>query len=170
MNFLAEWRTHIYNTQNWFSCSIAEMQGSGERVSRARTASMYFLSRFLLCIFLPRFPQPRPLLLLWIFSNSSTAALTIYKGGAPSHCCEGQKSKKGRGHPPATIDIRRVRFLMLLPFLRTRTHLKWDVYLTHGLVDSAWLRRSFEAVREQVGLKGKRAGGKGLQRRNVGDL
>src|SRR5713101_2073420 len=72
--------------------------------------------------------------------------------------------------PAAMIDRRRVRFLMRLPLLGGCAHLEREIDLTHRLVDSAWLRRSFEAVREQVGLKGKRAGGKGLQRRNVGHL
>lgn len=30
---------------------------------------------------------------------------------------------------------------------------EWHVDLTHRLVDSAWLRRSFETIREQVGLQ-----------------
>src|ERR1700730_678938 len=57
--------------------------------------------------------------------------------------------------PAAVIDRRRVRFLMRLPLLGARTHLEWDVDLTYRLVDSAWLRRSFEAIREQVGLQRK---------------
>src|SRR2546422_3890698 len=52
--------------------------------------------------------------------------------------------------PAAVIDRRRVRFVMCLPLLRACAHLKWDVDLAHRLVDSAWLRRSFEAVRKQV--------------------
>ena len=30
---------------------------------------------------------------------------------------------------------------------------QWHVDLTHRLVDAAWLRRSFETVREQTGLQ-----------------
>ncbi len=57
--------------------------------------------------------------------------------------------------PAAVIDRRRVRFLMHLPFLGACAHLEWNVDLTHRLVDSAGLRRGFEAVREQVGLQRK---------------
>jgi hypothetical protein len=57
--------------------------------------------------------------------------------------------------PAAVIHGRRVHFLTRLPFLRACAHLEWDVDLTHRLVDSAWLRRSFEAIREQVGLQRK---------------
>ena len=59
---------------------------------------------------------------------------------------------------------------MRLPLLGACAHLEREIDFTHRLIDSAWLRRSFEAVREQVGLKGKRAHGEGLQRRDVGDL
>ena len=51
------------------------------------------------------------------------------------------------------IDRRRVHFLMRSPFLRACAHLKWDVYFSYRLVDSARLRRSFKTVREQVGLQ-----------------
>ncbi len=54
--------------------------------------------------------------------------------------------------PATIIDRRTVRFLMRLPLLGACAHLERDVDLTHRLVDSARLRRSFEAVREQVGL------------------
>jgi len=57
--------------------------------------------------------------------------------------------------PAAVIDRRTVRFLMRLPLLGACPYLEWDVDLTHWSVDSAWLRRSFEAVREQVGLQRK---------------
>ena len=87
----------------------------------------------------------------------------IFLRGAPVYE-EASRSLKPRRivtHPnahapamPATvIDRRRVRFLMRLPFLWACAHLEWDVHFTHRLVDSAWLRRSFETVREQVGLK-----------------
>ena len=38
-------REPIYNTQNCFSCSIAEMQGSGERVSRSALLLCNFFYR-----------------------------------------------------------------------------------------------------------------------------
>src|SRR5713101_3401690 len=57
--------------------------------------------------------------------------------------------------PAAEIDRRRVRFLMRLSLLGACTYLEWDVDLTHWAIDSAWLGRSFEAVREQVGLQRK---------------
>jgi len=57
--------------------------------------------------------------------------------------------------PAAMIDGRRVRFLMSFPLLGACTHLEWDVDLAHRSVDSAGLRRSFQAVREQVGLQRK---------------
>src|ERR1019366_5480932 len=46
------------------------------------------------------------------------------------------------------IDRRRMRLLMGLPVLWACAHLEWNVHLTHRLVDSAWLRRRFETVRE----------------------
>src|SRR6202521_5484808 len=57
--------------------------------------------------------------------------------------------------PATMIDRRTMRFLMRLPLLGACAHLEWDVDLTHRLVDSTWLRRSFEAVREQIGLQRK---------------
>src|SRR5713226_8592929 len=50
--------------------------------------------------------------------------------------------------PAAVIDRRTVRFRMRIPLLRACAHLEWDVDLTHRLVDSTGLRRSFKAVRE----------------------
>jgi hypothetical protein len=57
--------------------------------------------------------------------------------------------------PAPVIQRTRVRFLMRLPLLGACAHLERDVHLTHRSVDSAWLRRSFKAVREQVGLQGE---------------
>lgn len=55
----------------------------------------------------------------------------------------------------AMINRRRVGFHAFLPLLWTCADLEGDVDLTHRFVDSAGLRRSFEAVREQVGLQRK---------------
>jgi hypothetical protein len=52
--------------------------------------------------------------------------------------------------PAAAIDRRTVRLRTRSPLLWAYVHLEWDVDLTHRLVDSAWLRGSFEAVCEQV--------------------
>jgi len=53
----------------------------------------------------------------------------------------------------AVINRRRVRFLMRSHLPWACAHLEWDIHFSHRLVDSAWLRRSFETVREQVGLQ-----------------
>src|SRR5207253_10638582 len=47
-------------------------------------------------------------------------------------------------------DRKGVSFRMRLPLLWACGHLEWDVDLTHRLVDSTGLRRSFETVGEQV--------------------
>ena len=65
------------------------------------------------------------------------------------------RSEMGQPSDTRVIDKRRVRFLMCLSLLGAFARLEWDVDLTYRLVDSALLRRSFEAIREQVGLQRK---------------
>src|SRR6267378_1479130 len=56
---------------------------------------------------------------------------------------------------PVVYAVYRLPFGQPSSLLGAWAYLEWDVDLTHRSVDSAWLRRSFEAVGEQVGLQRK---------------